>query len=265
MSAAGAFQASSAGDIQRLQRAQEALREGLEHHVPAEKLARLEREQADAAATLGADGLVAARSAVWSFGAFLLRLLASFVTAFFLYGLIVPLTNGALTISVADRVLGGRAEPREVWMLLLSRVGTLVPTVLLSALAVAIGFLFFALPGVVLAFLFAFVSPVVLIEKKHGVEALKRSAKLVSSDWLRVALVLITFGVVSWFARLVASLLVPGRMFFINSLMSDLITLVLMPVPVLGLVLIYMDIRRQKEGLTEDGLQAELAALKTRG
>src|SRR5450432_4434747 len=99
---------------------------------------------------------------------YLFGLLGTLVTAFFLYGIIVPLTNGALTISVADRVLGGNAEWREVWMLLFRRLGKLLSAVIPAAFLVALGFVFFVIPGLVLGLLFAFVSPVVLIEGIGG-------------------------------------------------------------------------------------------------
>ena len=49
-----------------------------------------------------------------SLSVYLLQLVGTLMTAFFLYGIVVPLTNGALTIAAADRILGGQAESREV-------------------------------------------------------------------------------------------------------------------------------------------------------
>ena len=40
-------------------------------------------------------------------------------------------------------------------------------------------------------------------------------------------------------------------------------TLVFLPVPVLGMVLLYFDIRRRRDGFTDDRLRADLEALKT--
>ena len=189
-------------------------------------------------------------------------LLGTAVTAFFLYGIIVPLTNGALTISVADRVLGGNAEWREVWMLLFRRLGKLLSAVIPAAIAVALGFVFFVIPGLILGLLFAFVSPVVLIEGIGGRAALERSVALVRSDWLRVTLVVLVFGLLRGVAQLVASALVPPSAIFVSSLFGDLITMVLLPVPVLGMVLLYFDVRRKRDNFTPDHLRADLEALK---
>jgi hypothetical protein len=263
---AGSVMSETSGDVERVARAQAELQEALARQVDPATVDRLRQAQEDATAALARHGLHAASSAVSGFGRLCLGLLATFLTSFLLYGVILPLTQGALTVAVADRLRGGDARPREIWMLLLRRLGTLLPTVLLSGVLVALGFLLLVLPGVVLAFLFAFVSPVVLIERRSGFEALKRSRDLVRGDWLRVALVLIAFGIMRWFAQMVASLIVPmgasvvGT--FVGSLLGDFVTLALMPIPVLGLVLVYDDIRRRREGAYDDRLAAELNALK---
>jgi hypothetical protein len=194
---------------------------------------------------------------------YLFGLLGTLVTAFFLYGIIVPLTNGALTIAVADRILGGNAEWREVWMLLFRRLGKLLSAVVPAAVVVAIGFVFFVIPGLVLGLLFAFVSPVVLIEGIGGRAALERSTTLVRSDWLRVTLVVLTFGLLRAVAQLVAGALVPHSAIFVSSFFGDLITMVLLPVPVLGMVLLYFDVRRKRDNFTPDHLRADLDALKS--
>ena len=45
--------------------------------------------------------------------------------------------------------------------------------------------------------------------------------------------------------------------------MGDLVTLVLLPIPVLAAVLLYLDIRRKKENADRETLQAELDAVRT--
>jgi hypothetical protein len=193
---------------------------------------------------------------------YLLGVLGTLVTAFFLYGIIVPLTNGALTISVADRILGGNAQWREVWMLLFRRLGKLMSAVVPAALVVAIGFVFFIIPGLILGLLFAFVSPVVLIEGIGGRAALERSTTLVRSDWLRVTLMVLVFGLLRGVAEILASAFIPHNLIFISSLFGDLITMVLLPVPVLGMVLLYFDVRRKRDNFTPDHLRADLESLK---
>jgi hypothetical protein len=192
-----------------------------------------------------------------------LGVLGTLITGFFLYGIIVPLTNGALTIAVADRVLGGNAGWREVWMLLFRRLWLLLSAVVPAAVVIALGCVFFLIPGLVCALFFAFVSPVVLIEGIGGRAALERSTALVRSDWLRVALVLLTFALVRGVAQVLGAALVAPGSIFIGSLLSDLVTMVLLPIPVLGAVLLYFDIRKKRDGFTQDNLRTDLEALKS--
>ncbi len=58
----------------------------------------------------GADRRPGRRGVAGTFWVYALGLLGTLITSFFLYGMIVPLTNGALTIAVADRVLGGQRQ-----------------------------------------------------------------------------------------------------------------------------------------------------------
>ena len=147
-------------------------------------------------------------------------------------------------------------------MLLFRRLGKLLTAVLPAAFFVALGTVMFLIPGLVLALFFAFVSPVVLIEGLGGRDALRRSTDLVRSDWLRVALVVAVFGVIRALATMIAHLVVPHGAIFVDSLVADLITMVGLPIPVLGAVLLYFDVRRKQERFTHDTLRAELAALK---
>src|SRR5882672_4424224 len=96
------------------------------------------------------------------FTLFVLGILGTLVT-FFVYAIAVPLTHGALTIAVADRVLGGAAGWREVWMLLFRRFVPLLTAVVPAAFITAFAFACFRGLGLVAGLLFAFVSPVVLI------------------------------------------------------------------------------------------------------
>ena len=194
------------------------------------------------------------------FPAFLLGMFGWAITALILYGLVLPLTHGALTIAVADRYLGGNASWREYWMLLLRRLGLLLSAVIPAALLCMFGYFLLVIPGIVLSFFFVFVSPVVLIERKGGLEALKRSFELVRADWLRTALMLITFAICSAVVHWLVGLFV-GDARFLGAFFGDLLLLLVMPVPIIGSVLLYFDIRRRSEGLDDQTLKTELEAL----
>ena len=203
---------------------------------------------------------VAVGTVVAGFSAFLLGLIATAVTGFVLYGLIVPLTHGALTLATADRLLGGNADWRQVWGVLAKRLGTVLSAVIPAALLMALGFFCLVIPGLLLAFFFTFVPSVALIEGRGGLAALRRSYELVRSDWLRVLLVLIAFGVLSMVASFIARMLTFGSLFG-SQLVHDLLMLVAMPIPVIGAVLLYLDVRRKREGFDQESLRESLDGL----
>jgi hypothetical protein len=202
------------------------------------------------------------RIEIGGFDAWLLELGGWAITALILYGFALPLTHGALTIAVADRVLGGTATWREHWMLLFRRLGLLLTAVVPAAALVMVGYFCLVIPGVLLSFFFVFVAPVVLIEGVGGIAALKRSYVLVRADWLRTALLLLTFGVLNALAHRLAGLFVPRSAIFFGSFLGDLLLVAVLPVPIIASVLLYFDLRRKVDGLSGDRLRTELEALR---
>ena len=260
--AAAAVAAGQAGQSADLEAANLALQDAYQRHADEATLSRLRAEQARVSDDVERRRGLAAGEAMGSFILFVLGLLGSLVT-FFVYAIAVPLTHGALTITVADRILGGTAGWREAWMLLFRRLVPLLTAVVPAAFVTAFAFACFRGLGLVAGLLFAFVSPVVLIEGLRGGAAIRRSVDLVMSDWLRVALMIVAVAVIGWVAELVSGFLVPSWALFVSSLLGDLVMLVFLPLPVLGMVLLYFDVRRKRDGFTDERLRADLEALKT--
>lgn len=197
---------------------------------------------------------------VGPFAAMMLGLLAAAVTGLILNGVIIPLTQGALALAAANHLLGREASWQELWTWLLRRVATIFSAIIPAALLTAVGFFFLFIPGVVLAFFFTFVPLVALFEGVGGVAALRRSYELVRADWLRVLLLLIVFAILSMVAQFCAGLILHGL--FGMRLLQDLLTLVLLPIPVIASVLLYFDIRRKREGFSDGQLVAILDDLR---
>jgi hypothetical protein len=195
------------------------------------------------------------------FATMMLGLLAAAVTGLFLHGVIIPLTQGALALAAADRLLGRETSWQDLWTLLFRRVGTVFSAIVPAALLTGIGFFFLVVPGALLAFFFSFVPTVALFEGVGGVAALRRSYELVRADWLRMLLVLITFALLSGLAQIVAGMFFHGVLG--TRLLQDALTLIVLPVPVIGSVLLYFDIRRKHEGYDHQQLAAELERLRT--
>jgi hypothetical protein len=191
-----------------------------------------------------------------------LGLFACGLFALFLYCLVLPLTQGALTVAVADRMQGGTGTWREHWAVLLRFKRPLLSALVPAAFLGVLGSFFFLLPGMLIGFFFSFVSPVVLIEGLAGQAALKRSYALVRADWRRVALVMSSFVALNLLTRVLAAMIIPNAGVFLSTFLGDLISLVIMPVPIILSSLLYLDIRRISDGATREQLAEELAALR---
>ena len=85
------------------------------------------------------------------------------------------------------------------------------------------------------------------------------------ADWLRVAIVLVVFGILQGLASWLGSLFVPDRFFFLDLLVGDLISIAVVPIPIIGLVLLYQDVLRSRMNMPDEQLRAQDAALLSRG
>jgi hypothetical protein len=193
--------------------------------------------------------------------AYLWNALAVVINAFIVQAMVLPLTQGALTVATADALLGGGGDWRQHWNMVLKRLPVLLTTIVPAGLLIAAGQMF-VVPGVILSFLFVFLVPVVLIERLAGPAAMKRSYQLVRSDLLRTALVFITIFVGAIVAHRVARVFVPDRWYFLETFLGDLFLLVLLPVFLITTVLLYFDLRRKQDGLDDEHLNRELETLR---
>jgi hypothetical protein len=218
-----------------------------EQRAAHEQAQQLQREiTADTQAMMNdAGGLLASVGASLIFVLLLLPLQA--IAAWLAQGALIPITG--------DRALGGQMEPGKSWSLTLAKLGPLLITSILGAIAVGVGTLLCLIPGLVLAFLFSFSSPVVMLEDKSGVDALKRSAQLVKDHWLPVVVIDVVFGVLIGLAGWVV-----GRVTGVvaGTYLHPIVTAVLFPLPMVALLHLYLDLRRVDEGVNEADLRAKM-------
>ena len=191
------------------------------------------------------------------FGVMLLGLLLTIP----LIALASYLAQAALTVVVADRARSGAMTWQQAWGVVMQNLGGLVITSILAAMGIAIGLLLCIVPGVVFSVFASLAVPVVLLEKKSGVAAIRRSIDLVKADWLRVVIVLVVFGVLSAVASWVGGLFIPSRFHFMHMLIGDLVSIAVLPIPIVGLVLLYQDIARARLNVPETQLAAQRDAL----
>jgi hypothetical protein len=164
-------------------------------------------------------------------------------------------------VVVADRARAGTMGWQGAWRVVLANLGSLVVTSLMVMIGVAVGLVFCILPGLVFSLFAALTIPVLLLEKKSGTAAIRRSVDMVKADWVRVIIVLVLFGILQAITAWVGGLLVPSRFYFLHMLVGDLVSIAVLPIPIIGLVLLYQDIARSKLNVPEETLAAQRAGL----
>ena len=181
-------------------------------------------------------------------GGWLREKLALLIQGLLLFGLAFPVACGVLAIAVADRQ-SGAALPGfgDVWPMLLARGELFLISLLPAAVLVAAGHVLLVVPGLVLSVLFVFVPHVVLFEKRGGRRALARSVELVRADAVRVTLAFLSFALLGFAAATLTGLLLPTTgsraLGFLHFIVSDLLSVAILPVPALILARIYVDLR----------------------
>jgi len=131
-------------------------------------------------AVFGEEGLVAF-SAVAGLFLFLILMIVLFFLA---EGMTIEMIREAST--------GNKADLSCAWQATSAKMEPLVLTSLLAGIIVALGYVLFLIPGLILSFAFWFVAQTVMIDGKSGTQALKASYRFVEanlSDALIVVLV----------------------------------------------------------------------------
>ena len=133
--------------------------------------------------------------------------------------------------------------PVAAWGQVGRRVAPLLLTSIIASLAVMLGLVFLVVPGLVLAFLFAFAAPVVMLENKGGVAALKRSIALVLANLVPTFIVLLVLVPPTLVASVIGWLIIPNSWVFAHALAQGLLSVIVFPLPIIGLVLLYRGAR----------------------
>ncbi|MGZ6126391.1 MAG: hypothetical protein ACXWLR_15590 [Myxococcales bacterium] len=188
------------------------------------------------------------------------------------------LSHAALVPLVGDRALGGDMGPGRAWLAVGLRAGAVLWTAALSTLATMIGFLFCLLPGIVAAIGFSLAMPVVLLERRRGVDALRRSWQLMRTEWPRVVglwliavvgMMAVTSVLSIPFFRLFDDpgegmlALFSGWTFIGLQGVQLLVSMLLFPLPVIGTTLIYLHARREQENIPLAELQQQMRRAAT--
>jgi hypothetical protein len=174
------------------------------------------------------------------------------------------LGRGALVHEASCAYLGQPVSRGASFAVARKRFWALVGTSLLSGLAVGVGYLFFIVPGILLAIMFFAGAQAVVLEHNSGADALSRSRELASGAWGRVAgiwcvlylaiyMPMMAFGVggVLLLPRFVAGISpekIQSGVYFAQ-VAAAIVGAVVQPILVLGMTLLYYDRRVRTEAL----------------
>lgn len=171
-----------------------------------------------------------------------------------------PISEGALAVGISDIYLGrpislGSAY-RRIWPLWWK----LLLTMLLVSIVVSVGTIFCLVPGLLFWIWFLATTPIVAIETQWGADAMRRSYNLVSGHGWRVfgtwLLLSLMVAVASYAVALPVNLVLsftllqthPALAQTLIQAINAVLQIVIRPVAMIGIVLIYYDLRIRKEG-----------------
>ncbi|HZD17797.1 MAG TPA: hypothetical protein VE669_06625, partial [Actinomycetota bacterium] len=191
-------------------------------------------------------------------GAFVAGVLASLVVGVISILMWVVLA-GAITRAAAGTFLGRDLDIGESYRYGLARFWSIVLIGVLSALAIAGGFILLVVPGFIVLTHLTCAIPVLVIEDRRGRDALRRSWDLVRGFGWPVFGTIIVAGLLT---GLVSGLLTApfGDAWAARSVAASVASVLTMPYTALIGVFIYLDLRVRKERYGATDLERDLAA-----
>jgi len=194
-------------------------------------------------------------------GALLAGVLASLVVAITSVMMWTVLT-GAVTRAAAGTFLGRDLEIGESYRYGFARFWSIVLIGVLSALAIAAGFILLVVPGFIVLTFLSCAIPALVIEGRRGREALRRSWNLVRGFGWPVFGTIIVAGLLT---GIVNSLLTApfGGNWAARSIAASLASVITMPYMALVGVFIYLNLRVRKERYSAADLERDLASNAT--
>jgi hypothetical protein len=167
--------------------------------------------------------------------------------------------TGAITRAAAGTFLGRDLDIGESYRYGFERFWSIVLVGVLSALAIAAGFLLLIVPGfIVLTFLSCGI-PALVIEDRRGREALRRSWNLVRGyGWHVFGTIIVAALINGVFSSLLTAPF--GDNYAARSIVAAIASVITMPFMALVGVFIYLDLRVRKERYSAADLERDLAS-----
>ena len=174
--------------------------------------------------------------------------------------LLFPVSEAALAFAISETYLGRRISVLEAYRRMWPLIWRLLGTMILVSIVISLGTGMCLIPGLLVWVWFAITTPIVALERTAGPTAMDRSYRLVSGHWWRVLGTLLLLQLILIVATLAISLPAMLAVMLLlsesNPLLAQSLTtaiqtitnIVVRPVLMIGVVLIYYDLRIRKEG-----------------
>ena len=121
--------------------------------------------------------------AIFADGGFLaLSFLASLLLLAVLMAVLIFLAEGASIEMIRQASMGDAADLSTAWTSTRNNLEPLLLTSILAGIMIALGYALFFIPGLILSFAFYFITQVVMIDGRSGLEALKASYRFVEAN-----------------------------------------------------------------------------------
>jgi Uncharacterised protein family (UPF0259) len=169
------------------------------------------------------------------------------------------LLTGALMRAGGSSLLGRPVDVSNSYRTAFSRLGGLIGLALLVAIVVGIGFILLIVPGLIFAVFLSMSVPAFVVERKGVTESMSRSWNLVSGSWWHVLGVIFVAAILAGVVNGILSA-IGGNNFFLYWIFSAIGQILTAPFVALVSIVLYVDLRIRREGLTAETLATELDA-----
>ena len=176
--------------------------------------------------------------------------------------LIWQVLSGAIARAAAGSLVGETITPGDAFSYGFHRLGSILLIGLLVALIVTGGFLLFIVPGIIFAVKLSVSIPALIVENRRGTDAIGRSWNLTTGQFWHVLGTWFLAFVITWIVTGILGAL-GGSNAVLQGILGAIGSVITMPFLALVTVLIYLDLRVRKEGLSDETLRRELAASRS--
>jgi MFS family permease len=170
------------------------------------------------------------------------------------------LTSGAVVVVVADAYLGRLTTWQDALQRAMGRLGPLLIGSLLFGLGVALGFIFFIIPGLILAVGWSVFGPAAVVEDIGGSQALGRAWSLTRGRrWPVLGAFLVMFIIVAILSSVIGAALSSDPEFtFFDVVVNVVINILTAPLMAATAGVLYLELRARHEPFDRLQLSSEL-------